>query len=160
MKGNNFANRSCRDVWNEYHEMGVGGIKAVADYKAFTVESVLELLQFVAPRMMKRGSAHYSYGIADNLDDEKYKHYKYWSNPLQSRLDTLCFYSAFGLPSFYWSFKCRAMNTCRMYHTINKRGDILGALGNGFKWILAKTGRVGLGWNAKTFCPFLSIIIN
>ncbi|XP_071742409.1 phospholipid:diacylglycerol acyltransferase 1-like [Rutidosis leptorrhynchoides] len=86
VKGNNFANRSCRDVWNEYHEMGIEGIKAVADYKAFTVESVLELLEFVAPRMMKRGSSHYSYGIADNLDDDKYNHYKYWSNPLESRL--------------------------------------------------------------------------
>ncbi|KAF5776166.1 putative transferase [Helianthus annuus] len=86
VKGNNFANKSCRDVWNEYHEMGVGDIKAVADYKAFTVESVLELLEFVAPRMMKRGGAHYSYGIADNLNDKKYEHYKYWSNPLETRL--------------------------------------------------------------------------
>ncbi|KAI7730590.1 hypothetical protein M8C21_030150, partial [Ambrosia artemisiifolia] len=86
VKGSNFANKSCRDVWNEYHEMGVGGIKAVSDYKAFTSESVLELLQFVAPRMMKRGSAHYSYGIADNLNDKKYEHYKYWSNPLETRL--------------------------------------------------------------------------
>lgn len=86
VKGTNFANRSCRDVWNEYHEMGIGGIKAVADYKAFTVESVLELLQFVAPRMMKRGDAHYSYGLADDLNDKKYEHYKYWSNPLETRL--------------------------------------------------------------------------
>nr|XP_043623365.1 phospholipid:diacylglycerol acyltransferase 1-like [Erigeron canadensis]XP_043623366.1 phospholipid:diacylglycerol acyltransferase 1-like [Erigeron canadensis] len=86
VKGSNYANRSCRDVWNEYHEMGIGGIKAVADYKAFTVDSVLELLRFVAPRMMKRGGAHYSYGIADNLDDIKYKHYQHWSNPLESRL--------------------------------------------------------------------------
>ncbi|KVH94029.1 Lecithin:cholesterol/phospholipid:diacylglycerol acyltransferase [Cynara cardunculus var. scolymus] len=70
-RGNNFANRSCRDVWNEYHEMGIADMKAVADYKAFTIESVLELLEFVAPRMMKRGSAHYSYGIADNLEDPK-----------------------------------------------------------------------------------------
>ncbi|XP_023744465.1 phospholipid:diacylglycerol acyltransferase 1 [Lactuca sativa] len=86
IEGRNYVNRSCGDVWNEYHEMGFGGIKAVADYKVFTVESVLELLQFVAPRMMKRGSAHYSYGIADNLEDKEYQHYKYWSNPLESRL--------------------------------------------------------------------------
>lgn len=65
--------------------MGIGGVKAVLDYKVFSVESVLDLLQFVAPRMMKRGSAHYSYGIADNLDDEKYQQYKYWSNPLETR---------------------------------------------------------------------------
>ncbi|KAI3709701.1 hypothetical protein L2E82_39467 [Cichorium intybus] len=85
-KGYHFANTTCRDAWNEYHDMGIPGVNAVLDYKVFTVESVLELLQFVAPRMMKRGAAHYSYGIADNLDDEKYKHYKYWSNPLETRL--------------------------------------------------------------------------
>ncbi|GKF16019.1 hypothetical protein Tco_0057481, partial [Tanacetum coccineum] len=56
-------------------------------YKAFTVDSVLELLQSVAPRTMKRGGAQYSYRIADNLDDKKYKHYKYWSNPLETRFD-------------------------------------------------------------------------
>ncbi|GJV86579.1 phospholipid:diacylglycerol acyltransferase 1 [Tanacetum coccineum] len=36
--------------------------------------------------MMKHGGAQYSYGIADNLDDKKYEHYKYWSNPLETRL--------------------------------------------------------------------------
>lgn len=65
--------------------MGIPGVEAILDYKVYTVESVLDLLQFVAPRMMKRGSAHYSYGIADNLDDQKYQHYKYWSNPLETR---------------------------------------------------------------------------
>ena len=64
--------------------MGVEGIKAVADYKAFTADSVLDLLHFVAPKLMKRGDAHFSHGIADNLDDPKYKHYKYWSNPLET----------------------------------------------------------------------------
>jgi len=46
---------------------------------------VLDLLHFVAPRLMQRGDAHFSYGIADNLDDPKYKHYKYvkemWIHP-------------------------------------------------------------------------------
>ena len=65
--------------------MGTEGVKAVVDYKVYTVEAVLDLLQFVAPRMMKRGSAQYSYGIAENLDDKKYEHYKYWSNPLETR---------------------------------------------------------------------------
>jgi len=64
--------------------MGVEGIKAVTDHKAYTADSVLDLLHFVAPKMMKRGDAHFSYGIADDLDDEKYKHYKYWSNPLET----------------------------------------------------------------------------
>ncbi|GAB4838008.1 Phospholipid:diacylglycerol acyltransferase 1 [Ancistrocladus abbreviatus] len=86
IKGNNLANTTCRDVWTEYHDMGVGGIKAVADYKAYTAGSILDLLHYVAPKMMKRGDAHFSYGIADNLDDPKYNHHKYWSNPLETKL--------------------------------------------------------------------------
>ncbi|CAL5074056.1 unnamed protein product [Urochloa decumbens] len=88
VKGNNIAhsNSSCRDIWTEYHELGWGGIKAVADYKAYTASSIIDLLHFVAPRMMQRGSVHFSYGIADNLDDPKYQHYKYWSNPLETKL--------------------------------------------------------------------------
>lgn len=85
IKGKSHANSTCRDVWTEYHDMGIGGVKAVADYKAYTAGSVLDLLHFVAPKLMKRGSAHFSYGIADDLDDKKYEHYKYWSNPLETK---------------------------------------------------------------------------
>lgn len=60
-------------------------MKAVADHKVFTTGSVLDLLHFVAPKLMKRGSAHFSYGIADDLDDPKYDQYKYWSNPLETK---------------------------------------------------------------------------
>ncbi|XP_047317017.1 phospholipid:diacylglycerol acyltransferase 1-like [Impatiens glandulifera] len=86
VKGNNLANNTCRDVWTEYHDMGIGGIKAVAEYKVYTAGDILDLLHFVAPKMMDRGSAHFSYGIADDLDDPKYEHYKYWSNPLETKL--------------------------------------------------------------------------
>ncbi|KAG0499687.1 hypothetical protein HPP92_004378 [Vanilla planifolia] len=88
VKGNNLAhtNASCRDVWTEYHELGWGGVQAVADCKAYTASSILDLFHFVAPKMMQRGSAHFSYGIAENLDDRKYNHYKYWSNPLETKL--------------------------------------------------------------------------
>ncbi|XP_047052564.1 phospholipid:diacylglycerol acyltransferase 1 [Lolium rigidum] len=88
VKGSNLAhsNTSCRDVWTEYHELGWGGIKAVADYKVYTASSIIDLFHFVAPRMMQRGSVHFSYGIADDLDDPKYNHYKYWSNPLETKL--------------------------------------------------------------------------
>nr|CAD1825091.1 unnamed protein product [Ananas comosus var. bracteatus] len=88
VKGYSYAhlNVSCSDIWTEYHELGWGGIKAVADYKVHTAGSILDLLQFVAPKMMNRGNAHFSYGIADNLDDPKYNHYKYWSNPLETKL--------------------------------------------------------------------------
>ncbi|KAG8376194.1 hypothetical protein BUALT_Bualt09G0037800 [Buddleja alternifolia] len=86
IKGNNLANKTCRDVWTEYHDMGIGGVKAIADYKVYTADSILDMLHFVAPKMMKRGGAHFSYGIADDLDDKKYDHYKYWSNPLETKL--------------------------------------------------------------------------
>nr|GMC58949.1 phospholipid:diacylglycerol acyltransferase 1-like [Ipomoea batatas]GMC63620.1 phospholipid:diacylglycerol acyltransferase 1-like [Ipomoea batatas] len=86
LKGNSHTNTICSDVWTEYHDMGVGGIKAVADYKVYTTESALDLLHYVAPKMMKRGCAHFSHGIAENLDDKKYAHYKYWSNPLETKL--------------------------------------------------------------------------
>ncbi|GMN36907.1 hypothetical protein TIFTF001_006385 [Ficus carica] len=85
-KGQNVANTTCRDLWTEYHDMGIGGIRAVADHKVYTAGSIMDLLYFVAPKMMTRGSAHFSYGIADNLDDPKYSHYKYWSNPLETKL--------------------------------------------------------------------------
>ncbi|XP_010685335.2 phospholipid:diacylglycerol acyltransferase 1 [Beta vulgaris subsp. vulgaris] len=86
VKGSNVANTSCRDVWTEYHDMGVGGVKAIADYKAYTADDIVDLLHYVAPKMMARGDAQFSYGIADDLDDPKYQHYKYWSNPLETKL--------------------------------------------------------------------------
>lgn len=84
LKGNRISNSTC-DVWTEYHDMGLIGIKAVVEYRVYTAEAVVDALQYVAPKMMARGSAHFSYGIADNLDDPKYQHYKYWSNPLETR---------------------------------------------------------------------------
>ncbi|KAG6472541.1 phospholipid:diacylglycerol acyltransferase 1-like [Zingiber officinale] len=102
VKGNSVApsNSSCREIWTEYHELGWAGIKAVADFKVYTAGSVLDLLHFVAPKMMQRGSAHYSYGIADDLDDPKYMHYKYWSNPLETKLPNapdMEIYSLYGV---------------------------------------------------------------
>ncbi|KAK9275383.1 hypothetical protein L1049_022647 [Liquidambar formosana] len=99
-RGNNLANTTCHDVWTEYNDMGVGGVKAVADYKVYTSGSILDLLHFVAPKMMMRGDAHFSYGIADNLDDPKYEHYKYWSNPLETKLPNapdMEIYSMYGV---------------------------------------------------------------
>ncbi|XP_031388207.1 phospholipid:diacylglycerol acyltransferase 1-like isoform X2 [Punica granatum] len=85
-KGHNAANNTCRDVWTEYHDMGIEGITAVAGYRVYTSDSLPDLLQYVAPKMMERGSKHFSYGIADNLDDPEYQHYRYWSNPLETKL--------------------------------------------------------------------------
>ncbi|TQD83839.1 hypothetical protein C1H46_030599 [Malus baccata] len=100
VKGNYLANATQCDVWTEYHEMGVGGVKAVADYKVYTAGSILDLFHFVAPKLMARGDNHFSYGIADNLDDPKYEHYKYWSNPLETKLPNapdMEIYSMYGV---------------------------------------------------------------
>ncbi|XP_058002361.1 phospholipid:diacylglycerol acyltransferase 1-like [Hevea brasiliensis] len=95
---NNPAN-NC-DIWTEYQEMGVGHIKVVVDYKVSTAGSVLDLHHFVAPKLMKREGAHFSHGIADDLDDPKYKHCKYWSTPLETRLPNtpeMEIYSMYGV---------------------------------------------------------------
>lgn len=99
-KGNEVTNTSRCDVWLEYHEMGSEDIRAVADHKIYTAGSILDLLHFVAPKLMARGGAHFSYGIADNLDDPKYDHYKYWSNPLETKLPNapeMEMYSMYGV---------------------------------------------------------------
>lgn len=99
VKGSNVANNTC-DVWNEYQDMGVSGTKAVEEYKVYTAGEIVDLLNFVAPKMMARGNAHFSYGIADDLDDPKYSHYKYWSNPLETKLPNapdMEIYSMYGV---------------------------------------------------------------
>ncbi|KAM7496853.1 hypothetical protein LguiA_021267 [Lonicera macranthoides] len=79
------TNASCGEVWTEYDEMSRESIKKVAENKAYSAKTFIDLLRFVAPKMMKRTEAHFSHGIAENLDDPKYAHYKYWSNPLETK---------------------------------------------------------------------------
>ncbi|OIW05843.1 hypothetical protein TanjilG_23629 [Lupinus angustifolius] len=73
-------------LWTEYDEMIRESIRKVGKKKVYTERTPFDLLNFVAPKMMKRAEAHFSHGIAENLDDPKYAHYKYWSNPLETRL--------------------------------------------------------------------------
>lgn len=76
---------SCRKPWTEYDEASPEMIKRIAEKKAYTATTLIDLLRYVAPKTMKRAEAHFSHGIADNLDDPKYNHYKYWSNPLETK---------------------------------------------------------------------------
>lgn len=76
---------SCREVWTEYDEMTGENIRKVAENKAYTARTLVDLLRLVAPKMMRRADAHFSYDIADDLNDSKYDHYKYWSNPLETK---------------------------------------------------------------------------
>ena len=55
----------------EYHDMGFGGIKVVVEYKVCAAREIMELLEFVAPKMKEQGSAHFSYAIIEDLDDPK-----------------------------------------------------------------------------------------
>ncbi|KAK9280019.1 hypothetical protein L1049_013704 [Liquidambar formosana] len=80
------SNSPCGEVWTEYDEMSRDSIQKVPENKAYTARTLVDLLHFVAPKMMRRAEAHFSHGIAENLDDPKYAHYKYWSNPLETKL--------------------------------------------------------------------------
>ncbi|XP_028753539.1 phospholipid:diacylglycerol acyltransferase 1 [Neltuma alba] len=139
-KGRNLANSSYCDAWTEYHEMGVEGIKAVSDYKAYTSDEIIDLLNFVAPKMMKRGDAHFSHGIAENLDDPKYKHYKYWSNPLETTLPNapdMEIYSMYGVgipTERAYVYKLTAPSECHIPFQIDtsaEGGDEHSCLRNG-----------------------------
>lgn len=79
------VNSSCGEVWTEYDEISKESIRTVAEKKVYTAKSLLDLLRFVAPKMMQRAETHFSHGIAENLDDPKYAHFKYWSNPLETK---------------------------------------------------------------------------
>lgn len=48
---------------------------------------------------MKHGGGHFSYGIADNLNDPKYK---YWSNPFISIFLCIYFGSILGVCYLYF----------------------------------------------------------
>ncbi|XP_031110519.1 putative phospholipid:diacylglycerol acyltransferase 2 [Ipomoea triloba] len=97
-------NNRCGGVWTEYNQMSKASVQKVAENKAYTAKTAIDLLRFVAPNMMKRAESHFSHGIADDLDDPKYKHYKYWSNPLETKLpiapdmEIYCLYGV-GIPT-------------------------------------------------------------
>ncbi|KAI3520575.1 hypothetical protein L1887_10025 [Cichorium endivia] len=95
---------NCGEVWTEYGKISRENIMKLADNKAYTAGTLIDLLRFVAPKTMKRAEAHFSHGIATDLDDPKYNHYKYWSNPLETKLpdapnmEIFCLYGV-GLPT-------------------------------------------------------------
>ncbi|GMG98488.1 hypothetical protein Nepgr_000328 [Nepenthes gracilis] len=98
------ANSFCGEVWTEYDELSRESIREVADNKAYTAETLLNLIRHLAPKMMQRAEDHFSHGIANDLDDPKYAHYKYWSNPLETKLpnapdmEIYCLYGV-GIPT-------------------------------------------------------------
>lgn len=95
---------SCGEVWTEYEELSRDSILKATETKSYTAGTLLRLLRLVAPKMMRRAEAHFSHGVAENLDDLKYERYKYWSNPLETRLpnalnmEIYCMYGV-GIPT-------------------------------------------------------------
>jgi phospholipid:diacylglycerol acyltransferase len=62
---------------------------AKLQYRNFTVSECFDLLRFLAPRLMKRVDATYSFGFAKNeanLSSSEYANSRFWSNPLESSL--------------------------------------------------------------------------
>ncbi|RZB74939.1 putative phospholipid:diacylglycerol acyltransferase 2 isoform X2 [Glycine soja] len=104
--GSNSAtfNLSYEAVWIDCDEMSRESIQKISKKRAYTARTVFDILNFVAPKMMKRAEAHFSHGIAENLEDPKYAHYRYWSNPLETKLpdapdmEIYCLYGV-GIPT-------------------------------------------------------------
>ncbi|GMP88688.1 hypothetical protein CsSME_00040583 [Camellia sinensis var. sinensis] len=113
------SDTSCKEVMTEYDEMSRESIRKVAEKKVYTANSLIDLFRFVAPKMMERAEAHFSHGIAENLDDPKYSHYKYWSNPLETKLpdapdmEIYCLYGV-GIPTERsYVYKLSLSNRCK-----------------------------------------------
>ncbi|KAB2606599.1 phospholipid:diacylglycerol acyltransferase 2 [Pyrus ussuriensis x Pyrus communis] len=110
---------SCGGVWTEYGEVSSESIRRVTENKAYTAQTLFDLLRFVAPKMMQRAEAHFSHGIADNLDDPKYAHYKYWSNPLETKLpvapdmEIYCLYGVGIATERSYVYKMSPPNKCK-----------------------------------------------
>ncbi|CAI5505968.1 unnamed protein product [Closterium sp. Naga37s-1] len=88
-------NKSCGEVWTEYHDMSWHALTDIANCPFYTAgdESdgpsggILGLLRQVAPKTMARADENWSYGIAEDLSERKYaEEPKYWANPLETSL--------------------------------------------------------------------------
>ncbi|KAH7306478.1 hypothetical protein KP509_22G014900 [Ceratopteris richardii] len=161
------ANLSCGDAWTEYHEMSWEGIRAVAEHNVFTSGDILDVLRYVAPAMMQRGDAQFSHGLADDLDDPKYEHFKYWSNPLESRLphapdmEIYCMYGVGILTERSYVYKMAPQSDyCHIPFRIDTRaeGDSEGCLKGGVHFVdgdetvpvLSSGFMCAKGWRGKT----------
>ncbi|XP_012449754.1 phospholipid:diacylglycerol acyltransferase 1 isoform X1 [Gossypium raimondii] len=167
MKADMLANLTNCDIWIEYHDIGDHRIKAVADYKVYTAGSILDLLHFVSPKLMARGGAHFSYGIADNLDDPNYQHYKYWSNPLETKLPDapdMEIYSMYGVgipTERAYVYKVTTATDCSIPFQIDTsaeggsedsclKGGVFSADGDETVPVLSAGLMAAKGWRGKT----------
>ncbi|CAA2945072.1 phospholipid:diacylglycerol acyltransferase 2 [Olea europaea subsp. europaea] len=129
---------SCGDVRTEYNEMSQESIQKIAENKAYTMRTLLDLHCFIAPKMMKQAESQL-HGIADNLDDPKYNHYKYWSNPLETKLSDAPDMEIYCL---YWSEFLLKYLMCTNYRLLVDRDESVPILSAGFTCTK--------GWKGKT----------
>ncbi|KAL3718224.1 hypothetical protein ACJRO7_003370 [Eucalyptus globulus] len=166
-KPSTISNSTCQEVWTEYNELSRESIRDVADNKVYTSQTLLDLLRFVAPKMMQRAEAHFSHGIADDLNDPKYNHYKYWSNPLEMRLpgapdmEIYCLYGV-GIPterSYVYKMsptgKCKSIpfridSTAEGYEDSCLKGGVYFVDGDESVPVLSSGFMCARGWRGKT----------
>ncbi|KAI5059452.1 hypothetical protein GOP47_0025771 [Adiantum capillus-veneris] len=161
------ANLSCGDAWTEYHEISWESIQAVAEHKVFTAGNIPDLLRYVAPAMMERGDSQFSHGIADDLNDSKYEHFKYWANPLETRLpnapdlEVYCMYGVGILTERSYIYKVSPQSdSCRIPFRIdtNAEGNSEGCLKGGVQFVdgdetvpvLSAGFMCAKGWRGRT----------
>jgi phospholipid:diacylglycerol acyltransferase len=77
-------NASCGDVWTEYQELSWDDVEDVANHDVYCADDLVGLMERVAPKLMVHGEENWGFGLADNLDDPKYQHFRHWSNPLET----------------------------------------------------------------------------
>ncbi|KAK8543417.1 hypothetical protein V6N12_015966 [Hibiscus sabdariffa] len=147
--------------------MSPESIQKIAADKAYTAATLFDLLHLVAPKMMKRVQAHFSHGIADNLDDPKYNHYKYWSNPLEMKLpnapdmEIYCSYGV-GIPTERsYVYKLSPSSRCKRIpyqidSSVNReddsclKGGVYFADGDGSVPVLSAGFMCSKGWRGRT----------
>ncbi|GJS12966.1 putative phospholipid:diacylglycerol acyltransferase 2, partial [Tanacetum coccineum] len=130
------SSANCGDIWTEYGKISRKNIQRLADNKAYTAGTLIDLLRFVAPKTMQRAEAHFSHGIATDLDDPKYAHYRYWSNPLETKLPDapdMEIYSLYGVGIPTERSYVYKLSTSEKCNSIPFRIDS-SADGNGGRW--------------------------
>ncbi|XP_059300394.1 putative phospholipid:diacylglycerol acyltransferase 2 [Lycium ferocissimum] len=157
----------CEELLTEYDGMSRESIKRVAENKAYTARTLIDLLRFVAPKTMQRAEAHFSHGLAENLEDPKYSHYKYWSNPLETilpdapEMEIFCSYGV-GIPTERsYVYKMSPFDRCKsipLQIDISADGSHNGCLSGGVNFVdgdesvpVVSAGFMcAKGWRGKT----------
>ncbi|MED6206024.1 hypothetical protein PIB30_023091 [Stylosanthes scabra] len=95
--------------------------------------------EIASPKTMERAKAHFSHGIAENIDDPKYSHHRYWSNPLETQLpnapdmEIYCLYGV-GIPTKR-SYVYNKLSTSKKCKTIPFRIDASANGGDGVHFV-------------------------